>query len=181
MTNEIIEKLLNNVNSPKVDVSHLPWKVESAKQLANGQSDSTTQTNIRAVTSIKKNVKIKEIPSTDICMTGSKETSRNPHKKGIERKMVLCTDTHLENSKNITRSSSKIDSQEPSTRLSKKEVGTKEVLNKDTLIKEDQSTDIHLGDSKGTSRNSKLQRNSPKLKMMIFYGTDSTQQKKMYK
>jgi len=47
MTNEIIEKLLNNVNSPKVDVSHLPWKVESAKQLANGQSDSTTQTNIQ--------------------------------------------------------------------------------------------------------------------------------------
>jgi hypothetical protein len=58
---------------------------------------------MRAVTSIKDNVKIKEIPSTDICMDGSKETSRSSSKKGIETKMVLCTDIHLEGSK-ITRS-----------------------------------------------------------------------------
>jgi hypothetical protein len=129
------------------------------------------------------NINIKEIPSTDICMTGSKETSRSPCKKGIETEMVLCTDIHLEDSKKITRSSRKIDvetketlssdtqlgySLEPSTSLSKKEVGTKEVSNKDSLTKEDQSTDILLGDSKETSRNSKLQRNCPKLKNYDF-------------
>ena len=41
MSNEIREKLLTNVDSQKVNVIHLPWKIESAKQLANGQSDST--------------------------------------------------------------------------------------------------------------------------------------------
>jgi putative ribosome biogenesis GTPase RsgA len=66
MSNEIIEKLLVNVDSQKVNVIHLLWKIESVKQLANGQSDSTTQINIKAVTSIKKNVKIKDIPSTDM-------------------------------------------------------------------------------------------------------------------
>jgi len=91
---------------------------------------------------------------------------------GIETKMVLCTDIHLEGSKKITRSSCNIDvktketlssdtqpvdSQEPVRSPSKTEVETKEVLNKDTLAKEDQSTDIHLEVSKETSRNSKLQ------------------------
>ena len=57
-----------------------------------------------------------------------------------------------------------VDSQEPIRSPSKKEVGTKEVLNKDTLTKEDQSIDIHLEVRKETSRNSKLQQNCPKLK-----------------
>ena len=51
ISNEITGKLLTNVDSQKVNVIHLPWKIESAKQLANGQSDSTTQINKRAVTS----------------------------------------------------------------------------------------------------------------------------------
>jgi hypothetical protein len=69
---------------------------------------------------MKKNVKIKEIPNTDICMEGSKETSRGSSEKGIETKMVLCTDIHLEGSKKITRSLGKID------------VKTKETLSSDT-------------------------------------------------
>jgi hypothetical protein len=91
MSNEIIEKLLIIVDSQKVDVIHLPWKIESVKQSANGQSDSSTQINIRAVTPIKKNGKIKQIPSSDICMEGSKETSGSSSEKGIGTKMVLCT------------------------------------------------------------------------------------------
>ena len=51
-----------NVDSQKVDIIHLPWKIESTKQSANGQLDSSTQINIRAVTPTKKNGKIKEIP-----------------------------------------------------------------------------------------------------------------------
>jgi hypothetical protein len=97
--------------------------------------------------------------------------------------MVLCTDIHLEGSKKITRSSCKIDvktketlspdtqpvdSPEPSKSPSKKEGGTKKVLNKDTLTKGDQSAKIHLEDSKETSRNSKL-RNCPKLKNDFFW------------
>jgi hypothetical protein len=89
------------------------------------------------------------------------------------------TDIHLEDSKKITKSSSKIDvktketlsldtqlgvSQESSRSPSKKEVGTKKILNKDASTKEYLSTDTHLEDSKETSRNSKLQRNCPKLK-----------------
>jgi hypothetical protein len=62
MTNEIIEKLLTNVDSQKANVIYLPWKIEPTNQLANGQSDPITQINIRSVTSNKKNVKIKGIP-----------------------------------------------------------------------------------------------------------------------
>jgi hypothetical protein len=109
MSNEIIEKLLNNVDSQKVDVIHLPWKIQSTKESAKGQSDSSTQINIRAVTPTKMNGKIKEIPSTDICMEGSKETSRNSSKKGIETKMALCTDIHLEGSTKVNRCARKID------------------------------------------------------------------------
>ena len=137
-----------NVDSQKVGVIHLPWKIESVKQLANGQSASCTQINIRAVTPIKKNGKIIEIPSMDICMEGSKERSGSSSKKGIGTKMVLCTDIHLEGSRKITRSSSKIgvktseklslgtqlgDSQESSRSPSKKEVRTKKILNKEAL------------------------------------------------
>jgi hypothetical protein len=35
MTSEIIGKLLTNVDSQKVNVIHLPRKIEPAKQLAN--------------------------------------------------------------------------------------------------------------------------------------------------
>jgi hypothetical protein len=42
-------------------------------------------------------------------MEGSKETSGSSRKKGTEIKMILTTDIHLESSKKITRSSSKID------------------------------------------------------------------------
>jgi len=57
MSNEIIEKLLINVDSQKVDVIHLSWKTESTKQSANGQLDSSTQINITAVTPTKRMVK----------------------------------------------------------------------------------------------------------------------------
>ena len=99
MISEIIEKLLTNVDSQKVNVIHLPWKIESAKQIANEQSVSTTEVNDRVVTSVKKNVKIKEILSADIHMEGSKETSRSSSKKDVETKMVLSTDIQLEGSK----------------------------------------------------------------------------------
>jgi hypothetical protein len=122
MSNEVIEKLLINVDSQEVDVICLPWKIDSAKKLPNGQSESPTQINMRAVTPIKKNGKIKEIPSTDIYMDGSKEKSRNSSKKGIGTKMVLCTGIHLEDSKKITRNSSKLD------------VKTKETLSLDTKL-----------------------------------------------
>jgi hypothetical protein len=116
-------------------------------------------------------------------MEGSKETCSSSSRKCIERKMVLCTDIHLEGSKKITRGSSKIDvktketlssytqpidRQEQIRSLSKKEVGTKEILTKNILTKEDQSTDIHLEDSKEKSRNSKLQGNCPILKNDVF-------------
>ena len=107
ISNEIIEKLLINVDSQKVDVIHLPWKMELQSNQLTDNQDSSTQINIRAVTPTKKNGKIKEVTNTD--MKGSKETSRSSSKKGIETKMALCTDTHLEGSKKITRSSSKID------------------------------------------------------------------------
>jgi hypothetical protein len=60
MSNEIIEKLLINVNSQKVDVIHLPWKIESTKQSANGQLHSSTQINNIAVAPTKKNGKIRD-------------------------------------------------------------------------------------------------------------------------
>lgn len=77
MISEIIEKLLTNVDSQKVNINHLPWKMESAKRIANEQSVSTTQINDRVVTSVKKNLKINEILSTDIHMEGNKETGRS--------------------------------------------------------------------------------------------------------
>jgi len=176
----------------------LPWKTESGNQIDNEQSVSTSQINARALTSNEKNVKIKEILSTNICREGSKETSRSSSKKDVE-KMVLSIDIHLEGSKETNRSSSKKDvetkevvssdiqlrgSQEASRSPSKSEAETKEVLNrhiserqkgnrilikKDTPTEEDQSTDTHLEDSKVTSRNSKSQRNCPKLKNYDFF------------
>jgi hypothetical protein len=99
----------------------LPWKIESAKQIANEQSFSTTQTNERTETPIKKNAKIKDILSTDTYMEGNKGTSRSSSKKDVETKMVLSTDTHLEGSKETNRSSSR------------KDVKTKEALSSNIL------------------------------------------------
>jgi len=125
MISEITEKLLTNVDSQKVNVIHLPWKIESAKQIANEQSVSTTQVNDRVVNSVKKNVKIKESLSADIHMEGSKETSRSSSKKDVETKIVLSTGIHLEGRKETNRSSSR------------KVIITREAL----------SSDIQLGDS----------------------------------
>jgi hypothetical protein len=72
MISNIIERLLNNANSQTVNVIHLPWKIETAKQIANEQSVYTVQINDGAVTTIKKNVKTKEILSTEKCMEGGK-------------------------------------------------------------------------------------------------------------
>jgi len=156
MISEIIEKLLTNVDSQKVNIVNLHWKIESAKQIANEQSVSTTEVNDRVVTSVKKNVRIKEILSADIQMEGNKETSRSSSKKDVETKMVLSTDIHLEGTMETNRSSSRKyvktkealssdiqlgDSQEPSRSLSKKEVETKEVLNTGTYLKDRKETD----------------------------------------
>jgi hypothetical protein len=99
-------------------------------------------------------------------------------KRVLEQKWSCAQGIHLEGSKKITRSSSKIDVK-TSEKLSldtqlghrnraeaqvKKRLEQKKILNKEALTKEYQSTDTHLEDSKETSRNSKLQRNCPKLK-----------------
>jgi len=55
MTREIIEKLLINVDSPKVDVAHLPWKTEPVKQLAASYLDAATFSNVKTVDSNKEN------------------------------------------------------------------------------------------------------------------------------
>jgi hypothetical protein len=87
MLNVIIEKLSINVDSQEVDVVHLPWKTDSAKQLTDGQANSTTQINIRTVTPSKKNGKIsKENPSAGIYMEGSKEASRSSDKRVSKQK-----------------------------------------------------------------------------------------------
>jgi hypothetical protein len=53
--------------------------------------------------------------------------------------------------------------------ISERQKGNRILLKKDTPTEEDQSTDIHLEDSKVTSRNSKSQRNCPKLKNYDFF------------
>jgi hypothetical protein len=50
MISEIVEKLLANVDSQKVNVIHLPWKNESAHQADNEQTVSATHINVRAET-----------------------------------------------------------------------------------------------------------------------------------
>jgi len=56
MTREIIEKLLINVDSPKVDVAHLPWKIEPVKQLAASYLDAATFSSVKTVDSNKENI-----------------------------------------------------------------------------------------------------------------------------
>jgi hypothetical protein len=55
MTREIIEKLLINVDSPKVAVAHLPWKIESVKQLTASYLDAVTFSNVKTVDPNKEN------------------------------------------------------------------------------------------------------------------------------
>jgi hypothetical protein len=64
MISKIIDRLLTNANSQTINVIHLPWKIETVKQIANEQSVSTVQINDRGATTVKKNVKTKEILCT---------------------------------------------------------------------------------------------------------------------